>query len=251
MNVEDPSDEELQAAANNMSTSTNNTIDVTSSSTGTDDIQQHKSTSIDDTTESSGSVEKLMREQLELVRRLTNAQIEQKKELDRVEQEKRQLEEKQRKQAEVAAAAAAAPQCSQASIPPNLPRNSPHGLVSDTQQSMSSRFFYRAPSVKQYPQHHPDSRYYYNDSNNRSSNESATTTSGNPSMASIANPPVTSPGILRNSRERMRIAYIPERDIVSEPENTCLTSFWRSLWWIFCRLCTLSRPGVRSLQYPS
>jgi chitin synthase len=33
---------------------------------------------------------------------------------------------------------------------------------------MSSRFFYRAPSVKQYPQHHPDSQYY-NNNNNRSS----------------------------------------------------------------------------------
>ncbi len=249
-----------------MSPSANDTtVVISNSATGASQIQQRERTYTDDTTESSGSVSKrtlvkLMREQVDLVRRLTNAQIEQKKELDRVKEEKRQLEETQRQQAATAAAAAARPPAS-APIPTPPVSNKLHlptrnqGLVNDN-QSVSSRFFHRpSPSVKQYPRRHPDSRYY----NNRSPDEN-TITNDNPSMASTIMPsaivinsntanntgafdaPVTGPGAFVNgfAKDKIEITYIPDRNVVTEPENTCLTN----LWWVFSRLCTLFIPDM-------
>jgi len=92
MKGQGPYDAESQASfpesavgAASMSPSANDTTVVisNSSATGASQIQQRERTYTDDTTESSGSVSKrtlvkLMREQVDLVRRLTNAQIEQK-----------------------------------------------------------------------------------------------------------------------------------------------------------------------------
>jgi hypothetical protein len=74
-------------------------------------MQQRERTYTDESTDTTGTVDKktlvkLMREQVDLVRRLTNAQIAQKAELERVKEEKRKLEEAQQQQQQQAKQAA-------------------------------------------------------------------------------------------------------------------------------------------------
>ena len=287
MNGQGPYDAEShtsfpESAVASVSPSANDTtVVVSNSTTGAATQMQRERTYTDDTTSSSGSISKhtlvkLMKEQVDLVRRLTNAQIEQKRELERIKEEKRQLEESQRQQAAVAAAAAAAaapppPVAAPVPIPTppissrlNLPTR---GLAQhqDGNQSISSRFLpHRSPSVKQYPRRHPDSRYY----NNRSPMEENTINNANPSMASTImpsaiiidtkkargtgafgddnnhnQPAVTGPGAFVNgltNKDSIEITYIPERNVVTEQENTCVTS----MWWAFSRLCTLFIPDM-------
>ena len=266
MNGQGPYDAESHAsfpesAVASTSPSANDTTVIIANGTG---ASQRQRTYTDDTTDSSGSISKrtlvkLMKEQVDLVRRLTDAQIKQKKELDRLKEEKRQHEESQRQQA--AAAAAIAPPPAPIPTPPissrlHLPTRG-QGIANDN-QSVSSRFFHRPPSVKQHPRRHPDSRYF-----NTSPDEN-TINNGNPSMASTImpsaiiidsnkargtgafgddQPAVTGPGAFVNglsNKDSIEITYIPERNVVHEAENTCVTS----LWWAFSRLCTLFIPDM-------
>ncbi|KAL7538293.1 hypothetical protein ACHAXR_008439 [Thalassiosira sp. AJA248-18] len=163
-----------------------------------------------DGTVSKHTLVRLMREQVDLVRNLTNAQVAQKKELERVTKEKQRLEEERQQQQQhhhrqqhrsgSRATTAAPPRVStKLQLPSHVQRD-----VSGDNRSVSSRSFARyftgrSPrnntngSLK-YPRRHPDSDYF-NNSNNGShispgntTYEENTCTNGNPSMASTIMP---------------------------------------------------------------
>ena len=226
---------------------------------------------------STGSVSKktlvrLMREQVDLVRRLTNAQLSQKRELESVREEKRALEERQREQERRARQEQKDHQQQQQqqqaragpySMPPqhSAPRPPARSRV-DTGDSGSvgqatvNSFFKRT-----HPQHprrhrHPDAKYF------RSNHDENTTADGNPSVASTImptsitvgsgkrkkagggaafdHPSYTGPGAIPGySRDRIEITNIPERNVVREEEGGgCTSTMWRG----FARLCTLLVP---------
>ena len=171
---------------------------------------------------SSGSVSKktlvkLMREQVDLVRRLTNAQMSQKQELERVKEEKRVLEEQQqqqmlmqqqeqqqeqmkqqqqhqqhqqtrqqrREQEQMQQQARAQPYAMPHLFPATRPprnRADTGDSESDSRSVSSRSFFKRSPM--QHPRRHPDSKYFQN---NNGYDEN-TIGNGSASMASTIMP---------------------------------------------------------------
>ena len=230
---------------------------------------------------STGSVSKktlvrLMREQVDLVRRLTNAQLSQKQELERVKEEKRALEERQREQEQQARQVQQRQQqeggvgsytmgLPQHSAPPRPPARSrvDTGDSGSVGQSTVSSFFKRTHTTHPRRHRHPDAKYFRNNNHD----ENTTAYYGNPSVASTImpssitvgmidkrnekagdggggsafnNPAYTGPGAINGySRDRIEITHIPERNVVREEEGGgCITTMWRA----FARICTLLLP---------
>jgi hypothetical protein len=171
------------------------------------------------TASSSGSVSKktlvkLMREQVDLVRRLTNAQLSQKQELERVKEEKRALEEQQHEQQQQQMKQQQQQQLKQQqqqkkqqmqlqqqqqqmhqqareqpyAMPHLFPATRParnradNGDSESDSRSVSSRSFFKR-SPMQHPRRHPDSRYFKNNGYDEN-----TIANGSPSMASTIMP---------------------------------------------------------------
>mmetsp|Transcript_3655 Transcript_3655/g.8103 ORF Transcript_3655/g.8103 Transcript_3655/m.8103 type:complete len:1279 (-) Transcript_3655:212-4048(-) len=247
------------------------TNDATMIASNVSTPEQRERTLTDDTSNSNGSVSKhtlirLMRDQVELVRNLTNAQVAQKKELERVREEKSMLEMQQ--QAQKVQFAPHRPVSTKLTLPTSVQRDSSDNRSLDTRSL--ARYFTRG-SPKQSPRRHPDSRYYTNRSraisggtspgNSPGNNyEENTLTNGNPSMASTImpsailidsnkakstgafgeadRPTYTGPGAYGCSKDKIEITHIPERNVVSDQENACISR----MWWFFSRLCTLFIP---------
>ena len=163
---------------------------------------------------STGSVSKktlvrLMREQVDLVRRLTNAQLSQKQELERVREEKRALEERQREQEQqarqeqqkqkqqqqqargVESYTMALPQ---RSAPPRPPARSrvDTGDSGSVGQSTVNSFFKRTHPAHPRRHRHPDAKYFRNNNHD----ENATANYGDPSVASTIMPSSITVGMI-------------------------------------------------------
>ena len=213
------------------------------------------------------SLVRLMREQVDLVRSLTNAQIAQKKELEKVKAENKRLEELQKRGA-AGYSQSQPPQQSTTSKSLNLPPR----VNRDTSDSRSVssrsfvRYFQRSPKTSRHqqtshPYQHPDADYYYGSSRGGSpGNEDQTTANCDPSMASTilptaividaakANttgafvdqfaPSYTGPGAYGGSKDKIEITRIPERNVVPENEHSCASK----AWWLISRICTLFIP---------
>ena len=222
---------------------------------------------------------KLMREQVDLVRNLTNAQIAQKKELEEVKAEKRRLEEEREKERQLAADSAKKNNNSTTITRLNLPTRStsPDNRDSDNQSiSTFSRYFNRTTSniksQRTTKYRHPDEAYYRRDRDNRArafSDEQVTVANCDPSVASTIGMPsaiIIDPAkanttgafgynshIIHNHhqqpyrvespyKDRITITPIPERNVIPKEElnkNGCLSS----LWWFFSHFCTLFVPN--------
>ena len=166
-------------------------------------------------TSSNGEVSKktlvrIMREQVDLVRRLTNAQFSQRQELERVREEKRTLEERQRARDQQAAGS---------------------GIDGDGGGNASSRNLFKRFKGRQKNGH----------------DDGGTTTAGGGDLAPGAivdddeeGPACTGPGACGYySKDRIEITHIPDRDVVGgEGGRTCMST----TWWLFSRLCTLLVP---------
>ena len=166
-------------------------------------------------TSSNGEVSKktlvrIMREQVDLVRRLTNAQFSQRQELERVREEKRTLEERQRARDQQAAGS---------------------GIDGDGGGNASSRNLFKRFKGRQKNGH----------------DDVGTTTAGGGDLAPGAivdddeeGPACTGPGACGYySKDRIEITHIPDRDVVGgEGGRTCMST----TWWLFSRLCTLLVP---------
>lgn len=217
---------------------------------------------------------RLMREQVDLVRTLTNNQVAQKKELERVKEEKRKLEEEHQKMKAISASAPPPrtpppPTSSRLLLPTNVQRDSSDG------RSVSSfaKYFNRSPTKQHRSRRHPDHAYHVNSNRHRTYTgesspgtmtygDSATMTNGNPSMASTIMPSAividsnkaqstgafgppdlptyTGPGAQGGySADKIQITYIPDRNVVkNDGKHTCTSR----MWWLFSRLCTLLIP---------
>ncbi len=211
---------------------------------------------------------KLMKEQIELVRGLTNAQIAQKKELEEVKAEKKRLEEERLSNH--------AKTFNNTSGRLNLPgRSTSDGKDSDNQSISTFSRYFRSPHKQQSrttKYRHPDEAYYARDRANRArartfSDEAGTMANWDPSMASTIGMPsaimidpnaVNSTGAFNNdtlydhslpqrfqspSKDRIEITAIPERNVIPADElrnDGCLTK----MWWFFSRFCTFFVPDI-------
>jgi len=236
----------------------------------------------DDSAASDGSISKhalvrLMREQVDLVRNLTNAQVAQRRELERVRAEKRRLE----------AAARHREGLPPRTPPPTPPPPSggklsiPSAVQRDSSDSRSVLSFFGRNRNANCPRRHPDSDYYSGQQTQRrrantlesspgnTTYDNNTLTNGAPSAASTIMPSaiVIDPGKANSTgafgdpaayagphrgmigapydrgggaygRDRIEITRIPERNVVPESESSCSSG----LWWLFSRLCTLFVP---------
>jgi len=241
--------------------------------------QRRERTYTDDSAATNGSVSKqtlvrLMREQVDLVRNLTNTQVAQKAELERVKEEKRKLEEQQQRSQRRSQPPQAAPfhnhspvTSSKLNLPTVVQRDSSDNR-SVSSRSFLSGYFTRSANK---PRRHPDAEYFAKSNRNRgysSENiyEENTLANANPSLASTimpsaividpgkanitgafsepTRPTYTGPGALGGmggygySKDRIEITQIPERNVVPEQESGCISR----MWWIFSRLCTLLIP---------
>ena len=219
---------------------------------------------------------KLMKEQVNLVRNLTNAQIANKKELEQMKAEKERLET-EAKQRDAALATA------------NQTGNTVGGEVADQQRlkqlyqnsngvtnsrtklhlpehvqrdtsdsrSVSSKSIihrFRGHRQQMYPRAHPDAKYYTNRSRAFSSETYGESTIPNSgvSMASTILPTQiimgqdNHPGHVQQqqqqqeyNRDKIEITPIPERNVVPSPKKTCFSSFW----WFFSHFVTLFIPN--------
>ena len=209
------------------------------------------------------SLVRLMREQVDLVRSLTNAQIAQKKELEKVKAENKRLEEQQKRRS-AGYSQSQAPQSKSLNLPARVNRD-----TSDSRSVSSrsfARYFQRSPRTSRHqqarhPHQHPDADYYYGSSRGGSpGNEDQTTANHDPSVASTilptaividaakANttgafadqfaPSYTGPGAYGGSKDKIEITRIPERNVVPENEHSCISK----AWWLLSRVCTLFIP---------
>jgi len=248
---------------------TSNTTTMIASNVSTPEHRERTFT--DDSHASNGSVSKhtlvrLMREQVDLVRSLTNAQLSHKKELDRVKEEKRRLEMQHQAPQRAQPTPYHPAVSTKLTLPTHVQRES-----SDN-RSMSSRSFAKyLPTRTHKPRRHPDADYFSNrnraftgDSSPGASPgkgyEENTLTNGNPSQASTimpsaimidsnkaqitgafgdpTQPTYTGPGAFGYNKDKIEITHIPERNVVPEEKNTCISR----MWWFFSRLCTLLIP---------
>ena len=216
---------------------------------------------------------KMMKEQIDLMRNLTNVQMAQKKELEEVKAEKKKLEDER--------IANDAKNFSSSSGGGggklNLPTRSTSGGKDSDNHSIStfSRYFRspnKQPRTTKY--RHPDEEYYARD---RAQRERARTFSDDynlptlsncdPSLASTIMPSaiLIDPAAVNNtgafssndlyngqhslphrfqspSKDRIEITPIPERNVIpaDELETGCLTK----MWWFFSRLCTFFIPDI-------
>lgn len=273
--IETNDDEDISSPHSNGTTAVANNVSTP---------EQRERASTDDSSASNESVSKrtlvrLMREQVDLVRNLTDAQVAQKAELEKVKAEKRKLEAQQqeRERAERRRSRRPAPppapyhhHSPSASTKLNLPTHvQPE---SSDNRSVSSRSFvtryFSRPFHK--PRRHPDADYFANGNRQRGySSENAyeenTLANGSPSVAStilpsaividagkahstgafgdIAQPTYAGPGVMGTfgypNKDRIEITRIPDRNVVPEDEGTGCIS---RMWWLFSRLCTLLIP---------
>lgn len=218
---------------------------------------------------------KLMKEQVELVRSLTNAQLAQKKELEEVRAEKKRLEEEQRLSND-AKTFNNNNNNNNTSGRLNLPGRPTSDIKDSDNQSIStfSRYF-RSPHKQQSrttKYRHPDEAYYARDRANRArartfSDEAGTMANCDPSLASTIGMPsaimidpaaANTTGAFHNdtlydhslpqrfqspSKDRIEITAIPERNVIPADElrnDGCLPK----MWWFFSRLCTFFVPDI-------
>lgn len=253
---------------------------------------------------------KLMREQVNLVKTLTNNQLVQKKELKELRDEKARLEEeaaaKQKSSSSTPSPSSrrgggaplsspSTPTCSsRLQLPTNVHRDN-----SDNQSIVSglSKYFRGSSSPHKSSHHHrsastrgrrhPDSKYHTHtttSSNNNNRHRTYTGESGSPrdemtytneyaSKASTLMPSdividpakvqrtgafegernkyvdYTGPGAnqnggygggANNAADRIEITHIPERNVVPDTEDKCISK----MWWGFSRICTLLIPDI-------
>lgn len=214
---------------------------------------------------------KLMKEQVDLVRNLTNAQLAQKEELERVKAEKRKLEEERRMVADAKEHGR--------STRLNLPTRSTSDNEDSDGRSIStfSRYFtpHKRRTDRTTKYRHPDEAYYARDRANRSrafSDEAGTQANCDPSLASTIGMPsaiMIDPSNANRTgafgyngsnnhyggqhspphrfesptRDRIEITSIPERNVIPPEElngNGCLSK----VWWFLSRLCTFFIPNI-------
>ena len=278
--IETPLSNDTTMIAGNMTTS------PSSSNSNTPEQQQRERTLTDDTNTSQESVSKhtlvkLMREQVDLVRTLTNTQVAQKRELERIKKENKKLEEENKKKApSPPPQTPPTPRGSRLQLPSHVQR----GESTDDNRSVLSKgldYFTKSPGnpnnkkSRHRSLRHPDAKYHTTSNRLRSyTGESAspgnynldehTITNNNPSMAStimpsaividsnkanstgafgneLYGPTYTGPGAEQNSYSADRI------EITHIPErnvlkNTNEKSCISKMWWLFSRLCTLLIP---------
>ena len=220
---------------------------------------------------------KLMKEQIDLVRTLTNAQIAQKKELEEVKAAKKKLEEE--RLSNDAKSFNPNNNRSSSSTKLNLPtRSTSEGNNSDNQSISTFSRYFRSPHKQQHQREgrttkyrHPDEAYYAREARARArtfSDEAAgTVTNADPSLASTIGMPsaimidavaANTTGAFHNdsmydhalphrfqspTNDRIQITAIPERNVIPADElrnDGCLTK----LWWFFSRLCTFFIPDI-------
>eukprot|EP00986_Skeletonema_menzelii_P010559 scaffold5178_cov141-Skeletonema_menzelii.AAC.6 len=214
---------------------------------------------------------KMMKEQIDLVRTLTNAQIAQKKELEEVKAAKKKLEE------ERLSNDAKSFNNRSSSSRLNLPtRSTSDGKDSDNQSISTFSRYFRSPHKQREPRttkyRHPDEAYYARDRAARArartfSDEAGTVTNVDPSLASTIGMPsaimidaaaANTTGAFHNdtlydhslphrfqspTNDRIEITAIPERNVIPADElrnDGCLTK----MWWFFSRLCTFFVPDI-------
>ena len=275
--IETPLSNDTTMIASNMTSPSN-------SNSSAPEQHQRGRTLTDDTNTSQESVSKhtlvrLMREQVDLVRTLTNTQVAQKKELERIKKENKKLEEENKKKA----APSPPPQ-----TPPTprgsrlqLPSHVQRGESTDDNRSVLSKgldyFTNKSPGNTKKHRHrssrHPDAKYhttsnrlrsYTGESASPGNYEEQTITNNDPSMAStimpsaividsqkanstgafgneLYGPTYTGPGAEQNgySADRIEITHIPERNVLKNENDKSCTS---KMWWLFSRLCTLLIP---------
>jgi hypothetical protein len=184
---------------------------VGSPTTATPPRRRDRTYTDESATSSTGEVSKktlvrIMREQVDLVRQLTNAQFSQRQELERVREETRTLEERQRVREQQAA-----------------------GSGIDGGGNASSRNLFKRFKNRQ-----------------KNGHDDGTTTAGGGDLAPGAivddeeGPACTGPGAYGYySKDRIEITRIPDRDVVGgEGGRTCMST----TWWLFSRVCTLLIP---------
>ena len=164
-------------------------------------------------TSSTGEVSKktlvrIMREQVDLVRRLTNAQLSQRQELERVREEKRTLEERQRAREQQAA-----------------------GYGIDGGNASSRNLFKRFKNRQ---------KNGHDDGTAAGGDLSPGAIVDDKEGRDETGPACTGPGAYGYySKDRIEITHIPDRDVVGgEGGRTCILT----TWWLFSRLCTLLIP---------
>lgn len=277
--IETPLSNDTTMIASNMTTSPSNSNSSTPN-------QQRERTLTDDTNTSQESVSKrtlvrLMREQVDLVRTLTNTQVAQKKELERIKKENKKLEEESKnKVPSPPPQTPPTPRGSRLQLPSHVQR----GESTDDNRSVLSKsldyFTNKSPGNTKKSRHrssrHPDAKYHttsnrlrsytgeYSASPGNYNFEEHTITNNNPSMAStimpsaividsqkanstgafgdeLYGPNYTGPGAEQNGYSADRI------EITHIPErnvlkNTNDKSCTSKMWWLFSRLCTLLIP---------
>jgi len=212
------------------------------------------------------SLVRLMREQVDLVRSLTNAQIAQKKELEQVKAENKRLEEQQKRRT-AGYSQSQTLQSKSLNLPTRVSRDTSDSR-SVSSRSFAARYFQRSPRTSRrqqarHPHQHPDADYYHGSSRGGSpGNDDQTTANHDPSMASTilptaividaakANttgafvdqfaPNYTGPGAHGGSKDKIEITRIPERNVVPENEHSCTSK----AWWLLSRVCTLFIPDL-------
>mmetsp|Transcript_24039 Transcript_24039/g.47974 ORF Transcript_24039/g.47974 Transcript_24039/m.47974 type:complete len:1182 (-) Transcript_24039:184-3729(-) len=203
---------------------------------------------------------KMMREQIDLVRSLTNAQIAQKKELERVKEEKRILEEMQKQQRE----------------------QRDQGTDDDEQQDLKAKYLkqHKKQSSRQEQNQNYKSdksistrsffnlkeKYYPNRIRAFSAETNESAANPDPSMASTIMPDaivinnatgaathnvggahgypgqITGPGAYAAyNRDKIEITHVPERDVLKDQDDL---KFISMLWRAFSRLCTFLIPDM-------
>lgn len=279
--IETPLSNDTTMIASNMTTSPSN------SNSPTPNQQQRERTLTDDTNTSQESVSKhtlvrLMREQVDLVRTLTNTQVAQKKELERIKKENKKLEEESKKKApSPPPQTPPTPRGSRLQLPSHVQR----GESTDDNRSVLSKgldyFTNKSPGnnntkkSRHRSSRHPDAKYHTTSNRLRSyTGESAspgnyhldehTITNNEPSMASTIMPSAividsnkaNSTGAFGNELYGPTFTgpgaeqnhYSADRiEITHIPERNVLKnendkSCTSKLWWLFSRLCTLLIP---------
>jgi len=217
---------------------------------------------------------KLMKEQIDLVRTLTNAQIAQKKELEEVKAEKKRLEEERLSNDAKTFNKDSSNNITSGKL--NLPtRSTSDGKDSDNQSISTFSRYFRSPHKHQSrttKYRHPDEAYYARDRAQRArartfSDEAGTTANCDPSLASTIGMPsaimidpaaANTTGAFNDdtlydhtlpqrfqspSKDKIEITAIPERNVIPADElrnDGCLPK----LWWFFSRLCTFFVPDI-------